>query len=132
MPPDVNWIQLEQLEHLHSEDTICHPMTTHTNDSKGSQAKTWQSQSYQFKESDKTSNICISRKTIHALPPPKLFDMNFKYEMELASIVEDTEQTQFCPLVRQTGGQTDERTDRQTDRQGETSITQVNFIERGV
>ena len=38
-----------------------------------------------------------------------------KYEMDLMSIVEDTERTRFCP-------QTDRRTDRRTDGQGDTSI----------
>ena len=37
------------------------------------------------------------------------------YEMDPTSIVEDTEQTPFCP-------QTDRRTDGRTDGQGETSI----------
>ena len=49
-----------------------------------------------------------------------------KYEMDLASIVEDTEQTQFCP-------QTDRWTDGRTDGQGETSIYPLfNFVEGGV
>ena len=49
-----------------------------------------------------------------------------KYEMDLASIVEDTERTQFCP---QTDRQTNRRTDRQTDGEGETSIPPFNFVE---
>ena len=40
-----------------------------------------------------------------------------KYEVDLANIVEDTEQTQFCP---------------QMDGQGETSALSFNFIEVGV
>ena len=41
----------------------------------------------------------------------KLVDKMCKYEMDSASIVEDTERTRFCP---QTDGQTDRR-DRWTD-----------------
>ena len=39
----------------------------------------------------------------------------YKYEMDPMSIVEDTEQTRFCP-------QTDRRMDGQLDVQGDTSI----------
>ena len=41
----------------------------------------------------------------------QLVDKMCKYEMDPASIVEDTERTQFCPQMY-----------RQTDGQGETSI----------
>ena len=51
----------------------------------------------------------------------KLVDMMCKYEMDPASIVEDTELTRFCP-----------QTDRRTDGQGETSIPPFNFVEQGV
>ena len=38
----------------------------------------------------------------------KLVDKMCKYEMDLASIMEDTERTPFCPQTdRQTDGQTD-------------------------
>ena len=50
----------------------------------------------------------------------KLLDQMCKYEMDSASIVEDTEQTQ-----------TDELMDRQTDGWRETSIPPFNFIEAG-
>ena len=48
--------------------------------------------------------------------------------MDPMSIVEDTEQTQFCP---QTDRRTDGQTDRRTDGQGETSIPPLNFVEEG-
>ena len=51
-----------------------------------------------------------------------------KYEMDPAStcIVEDTEQTGFCP-------QTDGQTDRRTDGRSETSTPPFNFVEaRGI
>ena len=48
-----------------------------------------------------------------------------KYEMDPMRIVEDTEQTRFCP-------QMDRRMDGRTDGQGETSIPPFNFIEAGV
>ena len=51
-----------------------------------------------------------------------------KYEMDLASIVEDTEWTQFCP---QTYRHTDMQMDRRTDGKGETSIPPFNFVEPG-
>ena len=41
-----------------------------------------------------------------------------KIEMDVASIVEDTDKTQFCP-----------QTDEWTDGQGETSIPAFNFVE---
>ena len=41
-----------------------------------------------------------------------------KYEMDLTSIVENTEQTRFCP-----------QTDGRKDGQGETSIPPFNFVE---
>ena len=44
-----------------------------------------------------------------------------KYEMDLASIVEVTERTQFCPL-----------TDGQTDGRRETSTPPINFVEAEV
>ena len=58
----------------------------------------------------------IFHKTQYATHPLKLVDMIRKYEMDLASIVEDTEQTRFCP-------QTDRQTDKLTHRQ--TSLSRV-------
>ena len=74
----------------------------------GPQYKTRQSQNYKFNEFGKTSNL-------------KMLDKMCKYEMDLASIVEDTERTRFC-----------RQTNRRTDGQGETSIPPFNFIERRV
>ena len=72
-----------------------------------------QSQSYKFKEFAKISNIWIWEQTLHVTHLLKLLDKMLKYEMDLVSIVEDTEQTRFCP-----------QTDRWTDGQG--------FVEAGV
>ena len=44
--------------------------------------------------------------------------------MDPASVVEDTEWTQFCPHA-------DGKTDRQTDGRRETSIPPFNFVEGG-
>ena len=43
------------------------------------------------------------------------------YEMDLASIVEETERTQFCP-----------QTDGRTEGRCETSIPPSNFVEAGI
>ena len=47
-----------------------------------------------------------------------------KYEIDLASIVEDTERTRFC---LQTDRRWDGQTDRQTDGQGETRFTPLQL-----
>ena len=52
-------------------------------------------QSYEFQEFAKTSNFLIL-KTSHATHFLKLLDKMCKYEMDPASIVEDTEWTRFC------------------------------------
>ena len=52
-----------------------------------------------------------------------------KYEIDPASIVENTEQTPFCPQMDRL---TDRRIDRQMDGQGETSIPPFKFVESGV
>ena len=57
-------------------------------------------------------------KTLHTTHFLKLLDKMCKYEMDLASILEDTIQTRFCL-----------QTDRHMERQGETSITLFNFVE---
>ena len=50
----------------------------------------------------------MTQHTTHLL---KLVDMMCKYKMDLASIVEDTERTCFCPQTdRRSGGQTDKVT----------------------
>ena len=73
----------------------------------GTQVKRRQSKSYKFKEFLKISNIWILKRALHATHLPKLLDYMCKYEMDLMSIVEDTERTRFCP-------RTDGRTDRRT------------------
>ena len=91
-PP--NFSKLEQLECLHSGNTLRRLMITHTIESYwipshiGSQVKRWQSQSYKFKEFAKISHLL------------KLLDKMCKYEMDPMSIVEDTERTrnQYTPL----------------------------------
>ena len=93
-------VQLGQVECLRSEDTPpTHPPPPHDYpyywfilDPK---IKTRQSQNYKFNEFGKTSNL-------------KMLDKMCKYEMDLASIVEDTERTRFC-------WQTNRRTDGQMD-----------------
>ena len=62
-----------------------------------------------FKEFAKISNFWFWKQTLHATH--LLLDKMCKYEMDLMSIVEDTERTWFCP---QTDRQTDGRTVRQT------------------
>ena len=58
---------------------------------------TWQSQSYRFKEIAKKSNFEIKKN--QPVTHLKLVDKMCKYEMDLASIVEDTEWTPFCPQM---------------------------------
>ena len=100
--------KLEQLQRLRSEVTPCHPMITHVLlIHVGSQVKTRQSQNYKFKEFAKSSTFWILKQTLDATHFLKLLDKMCKYEIDQASIVEDTEQTLFCP-------QTDGRTDRRT------------------
>ena len=69
---------------------------------------TRQSQKCKFKEIEKNSNTRTFHKTSHATHLLKLVDKMCKYEMDLVNVVEDTEQTQFCPQMdRQTDGWTD-------------------------
>ena len=63
-----------------------------------------QSQSYKFQKLAKNSNLEILQKPLHGTHLLKLLDKMCKYEMDPTNIVEDTEQTRFCP---QTNGQTD-------------------------
>ena len=77
----------------------------------GSQVKRWQSQIYKLKELANSSNFCILKQTLYVTHLLKLLDKMCKYEMDLTSIVEDTQRTLFSP-----------QTDRQTDGQGETCI----------
>ena len=61
--PKQNTTQLEQLEHLRSENTHRRPMTTHTIDS----YQTNQSESYKFEKLAKISNFQILKKTLHMI-----------------------------------------------------------------
>ena len=62
-----------------------------------SQVKRRQSQSYKFKIFAKITNCCILKQTLHMTHLLKLLGKMCKYEMDPTSIVEDTEQTWFCP-----------------------------------
>ena len=64
---------------------------------------TGQSLGRKFKEIAKNSNFGIFHNTQQVTHILKLVDKFCKYEMDLVSIVEDTERTRFCP-------QTDRRT----------------------
>ena len=64
----------------------------------------------------KLNNFELKQK-LHAVHLPTLLDKMCEYEMDLASIVEDTERTRFCP---QTG--------RRTIK---TSIPPFKFVEQG-
>ena len=68
---------------------------------------TRQTQSYNFKEISENSNLMMVQKSQQATHHLKLVDKMWKYEMDPASIVNNTEQTQFCP---QTNRWTDGRT----------------------
>ena len=102
--------KLEQLEFLHSHPTASWlPIVlSHIG------FKRRRSQSYKFKH--------ILKQTLHSTHLLMLLDKMCKYEMDPMRIVEDTEQTRFCP-------QMDRRMDGRTDGQGETSIPPFNFIE---
>ena len=67
---------------------------------------------------DKFNWIWILKKDFTCGTPSKLLDEMCKYEMDLASIEEDTERTRFCPQM-----------DRWT---GWNQYTPFNFIEQGV
>ena len=87
--------QLKQLERLHSDDTPAASWLPILLSHIGSQVKRRQSQSYTFKEFVKIY-IEINIYMTHLL---KLLDMMCKYEMDPTSIVENTEQTRFCPQM---------------------------------
>ena len=92
---DVCRDELEQLEHLHSEDT---PLPPHDYpyywvilDPKSKE----DSQHYKFKEFAKIS--IFLKQTLHVTHLLKLLDKMCKYEMDPMSIVE--ERTRFCPQM---------------------------------
>ena len=67
------------------------------------------------------SNYLILKQALHATHLLKLLNEMCKYKMDPMSIVEDTEQIQFCP-----------QTDR-CDEQGDTSFTTLSTsLKRGV
>ena len=57
-----------------------------------------QSQSYKFTEFGKISNLWV----LHVTHLLKMFDKMCKYEIDPASVVEDTKPTWFCPRDGQT------------------------------
>ena len=75
---------------------------------------TGQSERWNFKEIAKNSSFRICHKTQHATHLLKLVDKICKYEMDMASIVDDTQWTRFFP-----------QTDRWTNGQGEASVPRV-------
>ena len=100
-------MKLEQLEHLHSENTPRRSMITHTIDSYWIPSENKTSQSYKFKELAKTSDFFKFWNTsLNTANLQKLLDKMCKYEMDPVSIVEDTERTWFCPQTdrRMAGG----------------------------
>ena len=89
---------------------------------------TIQSQRCKFKEIVKNSNFWNINNTKHETYLLKLVDKMCKYEMNLASIVEDTDWTWFCPQRdRWTHVSWYEQT-VWTDGQSETSLPHFNFI----
>ena len=109
--------KLEQLELLHSEDTLRRLMTTHTIESYliPSKKKTtkFKLQIQRIWQNFKCMNF---EQTLHATHFLKLFDTMCKYEIDPMSIVEDTERTRFCP-------QTDRLTDGLTRRNQYTPLS---------
>ena len=105
--------KLQQLECLRSEDTPPpphhYPYYRPVHIRSWSQVKTRQSHSYKCKGFAKTSNFFnFKKKTLRPTHLLKLLDKMCKYEMDPASIVEDTERTWFCTQTeRWTYGQTD-------------------------
>ena len=91
--------ELEQLERLLSEDNTRRPMITHTIDSY------WIPSQNKTKSKLQIQRVCqnfkyfnFEKKTLHATHLLlKLLDKMCKYEMDLVTIVEDTERTRFCP-----------------------------------
>ena len=89
-------------------------MITHTIDQFILEPKSKQekNQSYKFKEFAKTLNFVIVKKSLARDTPSEFAWYKIcKYQMDLASIVENTERARLCHR----------RTDGQTDGQGETS-----------
>ena len=83
-------------------------MITPTIDSHYIPSQERQSESYKLKK----ISLEFFQQSLHAADFLKLLDKMGKYEMDPASIVEDTERTRFG---LHTDGQTDGRTDRRTE-----------------
>ena len=122
--------EVEQLERLCSEDNPPHLHTTYsapwhlTPDAPwwlillihiGSQVKTRQSQGYRFIEFAKRHYLYF-KTILQATHLLKWMDQMCKYEMDPASLDDDTERTRFCP---------------QTDGQGETNIPLLHLMIQG-
>ena len=88
---------LEQLEHLRSEIPPAPPWLPKLLIHIRYHITTRQSQSYKFKKFAKNSNFGILQEPLHTTHLLKLLNKMCKYIMDLASIVEDTERTGFCP-----------------------------------
>ena len=88
----------------------------------GSQVKIRQRQNISIERICQSYWILIQN--LHATHLLKLLDTMCKYEMDQASIVEDTGRTRFCPQTdRRTNGQTDRRTRRN-------QYTPFNFVNK--
>ena len=72
-----------------------------------------------LKNSPKFQFVLISKQTLHVTHLIKLLEKMCKYHMDPTSIVEDSEQTRFCP-----------QTDRQTDKV-KPVYPPFNFVEAG-
>ena len=104
--------KLEQLERLRSEDTPPPPPPPPHDypyywlilDPKSKEDKV------KVKNLKNLPKFQILKQTLHMAHLLQLLDKMCKYQMGPTNIVEDTEQTRFCPQM-----------DRRTDRQGETS-----------
>ena len=96
-------LQLGQLECLRSEDTPRHPMIIHTIDSYWIPSHNKTKSKLQIQRISHKFKFLNVIKTLLATHFLKVLDNTYKYKMDLASIVEDTEQMPSCP-------QTDRRT----------------------
>ena len=104
---NVQLLKLEQLECLRSEDTPATPWLPILLIHIGPQVKTRHSQSYIFIDLPKLHIFEFwKKKPFHSIHLLKLLDKMWKYKMYLASVMEHTEQTRFCPQMdRQTSMQ---------------------------
>ena len=99
-------LKLEQLEHVHSENTPRRPMIIHTIDLYQIPCHKKPRSRLQTPKICQNFNLGILQQPLHMAHRLKLLDKMHKYEMDLPTIVEDTEQTRLCP---QTDGQMEGR-----------------------